>query len=1652
MPTHDNDPAATPLTQASATPRPDGDSPSTESHDAPKPDGKRPKRHLIRPRWLRVTLKTLIWIVIAVLMIPVLLYIPPVQTLVKDIACDQVSKATGMKIEIDRFRLKWPVDVSLQGVSVLDVSGDTMVRAREAIVDVRLRPLLELDVRIKRLLLLDGYYRMVSPDSSMILTVDAGRLEVDDKSFADIRTSEISLNKARLANGRVSLFMDVWRKKPQPVDTAPSTPFLIKANDLQLDNFTFAMSMLPTIDTLRLETKSLRLQKGVVDLRSNNISAALLAADDGKATYIAPDPAWAAAHPAPVDTVTPPSPPIRITGDSVSLAGFKALYAIKGAKPLPGFDASYISVSDVNIGMRGFFNEASTVLLPITRLQAVERSGLRVNEGSGTVRIDSTGLALAGLNVRTPYSSAGIDADIPFALMELKPSAPVNAKARASIGIPDIEAFMPSLKTYTKPLPRRDPLTLAIEATGTLASVKVARLDAAIAGFFSLRAKGKADNALNVKKLVAALDFDGELRNPKLAEEFTGPLGFDLPPLSLKGSATADRGVYGADFGLRTPAGDLAAKGRVGLNSESYTAEASVRSLNVARFIPDLGIGEVSADISAEGSGFNPVSPRAHTDIRLDLLSIFYNGHHLTDIHADARLRDGAYEISAVSPNPLLDFDLNATGTVADDDYGFDIAAHINNADLRALGLMADECAGRADLYLTGTASPGRWLYDADLKVNDVQWNLPGQYINIPHGLSAHLTALPDSVDAHVESYLTYADFRSGAGLKPLIDGLMSASDSVTKQITDRRLDVAALRDKLPPFHLRLNASGRGLVSEFLSPSGMSVDTIYADLVNDSVIKGRIGLNRLVTSSLTLDTVTLGIKQRGQLLDYRAHLGNRKGTLDEFATVNVNGYIGENRAALSLTQKNIQGETGYRVGLTAGFMPDRVELHFTPLRATIAYLPWNFNPDNHVEYNFNGKINANLLARSNESSILMMTEPGPDGADQLHVNLDNIRIQDFLKMSVFAPPLTASIDSDIRVSYTGSELNGKGTLSIHDFTYDKVRVGDFDLEADAGMDLNGRARAEAALKIDGKKAMAFHTVLVNDSTAGMKPEQLGLTLTQFPLSVANPFLGADVAQVRGSLNGSLDLSGTFSEPLLNGSLACDSVGILIPMAGTTLRLDREPITVTDNVIAFNKFDITAVNANPLTIDGRIDARKFSDISFDLTAKGNDIQLVGTDRRARTDIYGKLFMNLDASVKGPMKHFDLRANANILGTTDLFYNLPTSSQTLMEQNSSDVVKFVEFRDSTQMACADSVAPSSMAMRIIANLTITPGTQVTVNLSNNGTDKAQLLPSGTLNYFQNFMGDMRLTGQLNTGAGFARYSLPVAGEKSVTLDPSSFILWNGNVMNPTLNVKAVNITRANVQSGGNSRLVNFNIGINVTNTLSAPRLAFTLACPDDMTVENEITSMSPDQRSSQAMNLLIYNTYTGPGTTTDRAPSTAMLYSYLSSQLNSWAAKTIKGVDLSFGINQYDKITDGQSSTAMSYSYQVSKSLFNNRFRIVVGGNYATDASADENLSENLISDISFEYMIKQTQSMSMLVKLFRHNGYESILEGEVTETGVGFVMKRKLGSLRSFFRNPFGIRRRRVEPADTVQGASQAADSAASRSTRSSDSTVNTQKK
>ena len=59
----------------------------------------------------------------------------------------------------------------------------------------------------------------------------------------------------------------------------------------------------------------------------------------------------------------------------------------------------------------------------------------------------------------------------------------------------------------------------------------------------------------------------------------------------------------------------------------------------------------------------------------------------------------------------------------------------------------------------------------------------------------------------------------------------------------------------------------------------------------------------------------------------------------------------------------------------------------------------------------------------------------------------------------------------------------------------------------------------------------------------------------------------------------------------------------------------------------------------------------------------------------------------------------------------------------------------------------------------------------------------------------------------------------------------------------------VIKTNLLENGNSRLVNFNVILNVTNTLSSPKVLFDLSTEDDMSVENDLMSMSLTREARQ-----------------------------------------------------------------------------------------------------------------------------------------------------------------------------------------------------------
>ena len=144
------------------------------------------------------------------------------------------------------------------------------------------------------------------------------------------------------------------------------------------------------------------------------------------------------------------------------------------------------------------------------------------------------------------------------------------------------------------------------------------------------------------------------------------------------------------------------------------------------------------------------------------------------------------------------------------------------------------------------------------------------------------------------------------------------------------------------------------------------------------------------------------------------------------------------------------------------------------------------------------------------------------------------------------------------------------------------------------------------------------------------------------------------------------------------------------------------------------------------------------------------------------------------------------------------------------------------------------------------------------------------------------------------------------------------------------------------------------------------------------------------------------------------------SFIDAKINDIAGTAMKSVSVNVGINDATNAETG--NTYKNYSFSFSKRFWNDRITFVIGGEVNSGEHRTSNNS--FINNASLEWKI--SENSNRFLKLFYDKNYESILEGEITEMGIGYVYKRKLNRLKELF--IFNSNRRKK--ADGKQATSQ----------------------
>ncbi|MCH5327884.1 MAG: translocation/assembly module TamB domain-containing protein [Coprobacter sp.] len=1530
--------------------------------------------------------------------LPALLYIPALQTRLKNLAIEYAARQTGMHISAERLRLSFPFDLVIDRSQVITAQGDTLLDAQELKLDIALMPLLRKRIKIEQFSFRNTRFDYADTTSQFHISGDVQRL-VLSVNPADLTTRRVTVPRIMLRGGRVDLALG-----DSPPDTTKSDPlqWVFDVRKLTLKESVFTLQMTRPCTRLYAEVGNASLKQGVVDLGKQTVDVNSVQIEQGKYAYFTgKDDAPAT----PADTLSEPSPLWTVQVNQIKLTDNRAEYGQLLHQPRPGFDPDYISARNINIAIDSLFNRGSEIKARLQQLSFTERSGLAVVQGNGLFLMDSTRLSLEKFRLRTTASDIQAEAGLSPVLAD---GIPFLLHMNARIGLADLYAFDPQMQQELNLLPA-EKLSADIRLQGISENIDIRKLDISLPDRVEFTGTGNIRQAARPARMNGDFRWKSRLANLDFVRSFIPDTALqkriEIPhDMRFFGRAEVNGYTWLPDAHLLVNRGRLNLSGNINPQKETYDMALRLDSFPVQDFLPQDSLGRFSLQAQAQGKGFDFLSGKTDADATLYVAQARYNGCNYQNITLSAQLQDGMLNGTLTGNSAPTEMALKIDGTLQPEQIQASLSGRIDRLDLQQMNFTSSplslamniEAEGASDLQENHSARIG--LTDFVMQSGDKTDKLQAVSLEAhtdDHHIHTQFTA--DNMSVHFDALV---------GIDAFTAGIENTRQLLDKQLHEWRFDLAALEQQFPPFTFSAQASKNGFLKSLLEPSGIGFKQLGVEIGSseEHPFHVRADIDQLVTGGVRLDTIRMYARQGrdSTKIVYRLHVGNAPGNLDPAAQVRFSGYVETNHLLMKCRQENRAGEQGFDFGYEALLQDSLIHITLLP-DPILGFETWSVNDSNFVDFFFDKQLYADMRLNAPGKSIVL----GPAHVSHfkpgtLNVSVKGLDIASILSISPFAPPLGGILSTNLNLYLPQNQVDVKGILDVDGLTYDKQRVGDIGFGINYRLDSLDRQQAYANMMVNNIKVL---TLSGSYDTRTDSPADITVDIPGFPLETANPFLSG-TTRLQGTLHGNMKITGDIDAPRLNGYLQLASATASVPMIGTSFGFSPDRIDITDNLILFRKYALTGPNQKPLYINGNVDCSDFSRILTDLALTAKEFQLINVARNKKTDIYGKAFADMDLTVKGVVDNLVLRGNVGLLNGTDATYVMQDSPLDI-KQERQNMVTFVSFSDTTEVEEDEEIKIARIGgIDMLVNVNVGNAVKLAVNLSADGKNRINLQGGGNLTYAMNVLGDSRFSGRYELTGGTVRYSPPVISEINFNIQSGSYVSWNGDIADPNLNITAVNPMRINVTDDDkSSRPVTFNVIINIKNTLENLSITFDVSAPEDLTIQNELTSMTAEQRASQAMNLLIYNSYSGPGSSSAKISAENSLNSFIAKELNQWAQSNLKNIDISFGIDSYNDISSS-SGTHTDYSYKVSKSLFNDRFKIVIGGSFSPDENANQNLKENLIDDISLEYMLDKRDNM--LLKLFHHTGFESILEGEVTQTGVGFVVRKKLFKLKELF--------------------------------------------
>ena len=1532
----------------------------------------------------------LLTIFLSFLLFIYLIYSSPVQQYFKDKVIDYLKEKYDFALQIGNLRLKFPFELSLENVCGMAMPSDTLFALESFQLNVGLKRIFQQQLTIEKLELWNGKLKWKNDSTGMLIYADLGLVSCQ-ANLLDLKQQQIDIEEIRCWDGNLKYFPG--DSSAETHDTTTTLAWLIQIGvvDLQRLNCQMSMEGMPELKTIlkngQIDDTQIDLGKQLVTLDSlylagGNIDLALSESEKKKKEQVQQD--------------TLLSLPWTIEAGTIRLENSAFTMRNEESKTVE------LVLSGIGIQLDSLYNRGSIVKLQLKDLQAVQQDGIVLSTMHADIGLDSTAIWARGGFLRTLHSWLNLEVYANSDVSKLMEHEPLLIQLQGEVGMMDLLPFYAEIPSEIQEKILQVNTTLSL----TNERLQVGQLILDLPEHFKLTGSGSFSDFQYPEKITGSAVVRCEMPNVSFVQSFLGDMGIAVPnEMNLLARVYANRGNMTGFFKLCQDSGYMSVDANYGVVTQRYGAEVDINQFPLKHFLPTLPLGNVSTKILLEGAGFEFEKSKA--ELNAEFRHVDFLNHDYRDIVLRVDLDTMCLKADLISKDSSIPLHLSFKVDSIKQGYVWELQGDLGRIDLHKLHLMENPLAFKADIDLQGSMEQEN-DYRLVLNLENLQmWDDNKQY----H--LGNLQLIGESHSEKTELHLSSGDldvkFQTDTFCLAFTERCESVADLLLNQWEVLNIDMKQIQEELPPFALRVRGAQNNAVVRFLKSKGIEMKELEVAAIsrNRSGIRMGMRINSPCWNEVQLDSVRLGVWQTGKSLMYSMTAGSSSEEWKGLFNIHLTGRVQGDRFRVELKQQDAQGKVGFDCGLNAVLGDSVTVISVFPTDPVLGYSRWDVNQNNQLIVGSHGKLWSNLNMTNQEKLIRFQSlENTADQQDRLRIKMSGIDLVSLSQMIPFMPQLSGMVNTDLLLYSRKQEIGGKGSIQLQNFGYEQQRIGTIGLGVDylASNSFSDHA-IQTELTIDSlPRAMVSGTF----STAEKKSEvDLNLHLLSFPLTLANAFLPAEVVRLNGNVVGNLSAQGTFNQPRLNGCLSFQGGEINAIMLGSTFRLDTHRVSISEGRISLNEFGIRASNQNVLKLNGSIALTPLDRMQMDLSLNARNFELMNVKKNKNSLIYGKAYANIQTRIQGALSDLNASGNVRLLNQSDITYVL-RSSDLVVEDKETDFVQFVSSQDTTlneERELSAQVEVHNFVLQMLINI----GEQVRfgVELSESGNDRVLIQGGGNLLFSMKPESGMTLSGKYILTDGSVVYNVPVVGKKEFAIRHGSFVEWASDVMNPILNIAASSQVKAEVVEGEQTHQVVFESIIRIQNTLNRPEITFDLSSPNDMVIQNQLATFSAEERTRQALNLLIYNTYTAPGSANTNSSSqfaNNAIYSFVENELNKYTRKA----GLTVGFDSHQTL---ENTTRTDVTYQFSKQLFNDRMRVKIGGRVSTDGKEGQgggSLQDNLVDDISIEYMLTKRQNLYM--KIFRQANYESVLDGEVIQTGAGLVWRKNFRTLKDLFIN------------------------------------------